>query len=58
MDKKKNSVKLDNNPLPYLIGSLILIFSIIIVYFIWNGNSLKENPQNNYYSNSATTADN
>lgn len=33
----KNSVKLNNNPLPYLIGSLILIFSIIFVYTFWNG---------------------
>lgn len=39
--ENKNSVKLDNNPMPYFIGSLILIFSIIFVFYLWNGKSLK-----------------
>lgn len=51
MGKNKNSVKLDNNPLPYFIGSLILIFSIIFIYYIWNGRNNSQD-QTNQTSNS------
>lgn len=49
MKKNRESVKLDNNPLPYLVGSLILIFSIIFVFYLWNGKSLANpsSPQSN-----------
>jgi hypothetical protein len=57
--KDKNNIKIKSKPLPYLIGSLLLIFSIIFVYYLWNGNSLNENPATgNYYSQSSTSADN
>jgi hypothetical protein len=58
MNNKENKVKLNNNPLPYFIGSLLLIFSIIAAYYISNGNSLDATENNVYFSQSSTSAEN